>query len=123
MSYAGGVDDYSFVGATSWAQINHEGNAMIAQCMLHPGLHSGGAVVVHSSEHSSKNIFPCWFLIDLSALDRAKAAVNLFMWESGSTFDFIMNSFTNGPAPMIPAPGNGFISNWTSANISEVTQV
>ena len=50
MSFAGGIDDYSFVGATTWAMINRGGNAMIAQCMLSPGLESGGAVAIHSGE-------------------------------------------------------------------------
>ena len=42
------------------------------------------------------------------------------MWESGSLFDIIMNSFSNNPAGMIPAPGGVFASNWTSAKTTGV---
>ena len=45
--------------------------------------------------------------------DPSKAAVSLFMWASGSMFDLIMNAFTNDPAHMIPAPGNGNVLNQT----------
>jgi len=44
------------------------------------------------------------------------AVLSLFMWESGSGFDGVLNSFTNNPAGMIPAPGNGLALNMTSEN-------
>lgn len=44
------------------------------------------------------------------------SVLSLFMWESGSIFDGILNSFTNSPAGMIPAPGNGLAANLTSVN-------
>ncbi len=44
------------------------------------------------------------------------SALSLFMWESGSVFDTILNSFTNSPAGIIPAPGNGLAMNLTSEN-------
>lgn len=42
------------------------------------------------------------------------------MWESGSFFDTILNSFSNSPAGMIPAPGLELASNWTSLNTTGV---
>lgn len=35
-------------------------------------------------------------------------------------FDAILNSYSNSPAGMIPAPGNGLVSNWTSVNTTGV---
>ena len=35
-------------------------------------------------------------------------------------FDTILNSYSNSPAGMIPAPGNDLGLNWTSANITGV---
>ncbi|KAL9130759.1 MAG: hypothetical protein Q9175_006945, partial [Cornicularia normoerica] len=49
-----------------------------------------------------------------------QSVLSLFMWESGSLFDTILNSFSNKPAGMIPAPGNGLTSNWTSVNTTGV---
>ena len=42
------------------------------------------------------------------------------MWESGSLFDMILNSFSNSPAGMIPAPGNEVAVNWTLVNTTAV---
>ena len=47
-----------------------------------------------------------------------KAAISLFMWGTGSVFDIVLNSFTNDPAPMIPAPGNGVGVKLTSVGLS-----
>ncbi len=45
------------------------------------------------------------------------------MWESGSLFDTILNSFSNSPAAMIPAPGDVLASNWTSVNARGVPPI
>ena len=42
------------------------------------------------------------------------------MWESGSLFDTILNSFSNNPAAMIPAPGDALASNETAVNTTGV---
>lgn len=52
-----------------------------------------------------------------------QSVLSLFMWESGSLFDTVLNSFSNNPAGMIPAPGDGVASNWTSVNTTGVPPV
>lgn len=123
MSYAGSVDDYSFMGKTSWKRVNENGNSMIRKCLLNKEIRSGGAVVVPGSE----------LVIDTRLTFKGRSlivkivgespAVSLFMWASESMFDIIMNSHNNHPASMIPAPGNGIISNWASVNVSLAAQV
>jgi len=50
ISYAGGIDDYSPFGATSWAKINGGGNTTITRCLLDEGIASGGVAVIPSGE-------------------------------------------------------------------------
>ena len=42
------------------------------------------------------------------------------MWQSGSLFDMVVNSFSNQPAGMTPAPGNALASNLTTMNTTGV---
>ncbi|CAF9934867.1 hypothetical protein IMSHALPRED_009868 [Imshaugia aleurites] len=102
MSYAYGPGSVTALGGTSWAKVNARGNFMMTKCLLNGPLGSGGVVAVPSTGQPSQSV------------------LSLFMWQSGSLFDTILNSFSNSPAAMIPAPGDGFASNWTSVNTTGV---
>lgn len=102
MSYASGYGSVNALGGTSWAKINAGGNFMMTKCLLNGPLASGGVVVIPSMEQPRQSV------------------LSLFMWESGSLFDTVLNSFSNSPAGMIPAPGDGLASNLTIVNTTGV---
>lgn len=122
MSYCGGDGDLTPVGATSWAKVNAGGNSMINQCILRSSPPSGGVVVVPSSENPLPMELPrTGWLIDPPLVNPPiKAVLTLWMWETGSLFDAILNEFTNNPAPMVPVSGNVLLCEWASGNATGV---
>lgn len=76
---------------------------MMTKCLLGVPLESGGVVVIPSTQQPKQSV------------------LSLFMWESGSLFDLILNSFSNRPAGMTPAPGNALASNLTTMNTTGVS--
>ncbi|KAL9073967.1 MAG: hypothetical protein Q9161_002589 [Pseudevernia consocians] len=105
LSYSSGYGSVNALGGTSWAKVNAEGNFMMTKCLLNGPLGSGGVVVIPSTEQ------------------RKQPVLSLFMWQSGSLFDLILNSFSNSPAGMIPAPGDVLASNLTSIDTTGVPPV
>ena len=122
-SYASGSGAVNALGGTSWSKINDGGNFMMTKCLLNSRVPEGGVVVIPSSKIPPLSSPPFFILKSerlrqkiYIAMQPTQGVLSLFMWETGSIFDQVLNEFNNNPAGIIPTPGNYLTLNSTIAS-------
>lgn len=105
MSYAASPLMHISLGLSSWRNVKWNGDSLINRC-IYMGPTEGGRVIVPNCT-SSANIcvkFDIPFICTNRSPSVAGAlpVLSLFLWESGSYFDFVCNELQNDPSSITP---------------------